>query len=379
VAVVFAVHGAVAGTFATRIPWLAEHLGVGTGALGLALLAPAIGSLSAMPMVGRLVHRFGGRRVTRWLLAGWSAALAVPMLAPNLWVLCLVLLAYGAVSGACDVAMNAQGVVVQRRLGRSVMSGLHGMWSVGGLIGGAIGVVAAREGLDARVHLAAVAGLLLIVGGVAGRYLLSDEVRDEDAAPPRFVLPTRPVLLIGLVGFCAVFVEGASQDWCAVYLRKVTGSSPGVAAASYTAFAFMMAAGRLSGDALVRRLGPVTVVRWSGLLATAGGVLVVVSGAAAPAVIGFMCLGLGIAVVVPLVFAAAGDAAPTPSEGVAGAATVSYASGFVAPSVIGAVSAVSSLPVAFGLVTSLAVVMLAGAGALRTGPVAGRSPAAEAG
>ena len=368
-AATFAVHGAVGGSFATRIPWLQDHLRVGPGALGFALLAPAVGSLIAMPMAGRLTHRFGGRAATRWLLGLWCAMLAFPALAPNLPVLWVTLLVYGAVAGMCDVAMNAQGVVVEQWAGRSIMSGLHGMWSVGGLAGGALGVLAAHARVDARIHLGAMASTLLVVGALAARRLPDVRAEADEVAPPRFVLPSRSVLVIGLVGFCAVFGEAASQDWCAVYLKQITAASPGVAAASYTAFAFTMAAGRLCGDRVVRRLGAVTTVRISGVLAALGGALVVIARTPLPAVAGFMLIGLGLAVVVPLVFAAAGNATPTPGEGVAGVATISYTSGFIAPSVIGGIAAVSSLSVSFALVTALTAAILLGAGALGRRPV----------
>jgi MFS family permease len=372
----FAVHGAVSGSFATRIPWLADHLHAGPGALGLALLAPAVGSIVAMPMAGRVTHRLGGRAATRWLLALWAAMLAFPALAPNLPVLWVTLLVFGAVAGMCDVAMNAQGVVVEQRIGRSIMSGLHGMWSVGGLVGGAVGVLAAHARVDARLHLGAMALVLLVVGGVTGRRLLDIRADEGEAAPSRFVLPARSVLVIGLVGFCAVFGEAASQDWCAIYLERLTGASPGVAAASYTAYAFTMAAGRLCGDLVVRRLGAVRTVRIGGVVAVLGGVLVVVARTPLPAITGFMLIGLGVAVVVPLVFAAAGNAAPTPSEGVAGVATISYTSGFVAPSAIGGIAAVTNLSVSFALVTALLAAMLVGAGALATGAASQRPEAA---
>jgi MFS family permease len=368
VAAVFCVHGAVGGSFATRIPWIKEHLHAGTGMLGVVLLAPAVGSLIAMPMAGRLAHRLGGRATTRLTLALWCLVLALPALAPDLPVLWVTLAVFGASAGMCDVVMNAQGVVVEQRLERSIMSGLHGMWSVGGLIGGAVGVWAAYAGLDARVHLALMSALLLVAGGVTGRWLLDARPEPQAAAPPRFVLPSRSILLIGLVGFCAVFGESAGQDWCAVYLKQITGASPTVAAASFTAFAFTMAAGRLCGDLVVRRLGPVLAVRISGALAVPGAVLVAVARSPVPAITGFMLLGLGVAVVVPLVFAAAGNAAPTPSEGVAGVATIAYTSGFIAPSAIGMIGAATSLSVSFALVAVLAAAMLAGAGALARRP-----------
>jgi fucose permease len=208
------------------------------------------------------------------------------------------------------------------------------------------------------------AALLLVVSVVTGRRLLDTRADAEQAAPPRFVLPSRSVLVIGLVGFCAVFGEAATQDWCAVYLKQITGASPGVAAGSFTAFAFTMAAGRLCGDQVVRRLGAALTVRISGALAALGGTLVVFSRAPLPAIAGFMLIGLGVAVVVPLVFAAAGNAAATPSEGVAGVATISYTSGFVAPSAIGGIAAATNLSVSFALVTALSAATVLGAGAL---------------
>ncbi|MCT9933417.1 MFS transporter [Planotetraspora sp. A-T 1434] len=368
VAVTFAVHGAVTGSFATRIPWIQEHLHAGPGELGLALLAPAVGSLVAMPMAGRVIHRFGGRTATRWLIALWSAVLAFPALAPNLPSLFGILVVYGAVAGMCDVAMNAQGVVVEQRLSRSIMSGLHGMWSVGALAGGAVGSLAAQADVDARVHLAVMASALLAIGLGVSPLLLDVRAAEDQAAPPRFVLPSRSVLVMGLVGFCGVFGESASQDWCAVYLKQVTGTSPGVAAASFTAFAFTMAAGRLCGDMVVRRIGAVWAVRVSGALAALGGLLVATARTPLPAITGFMLIGVGIAVVVPLVFTAAGNAAPTPGEGVAGVATISYTSGFVAPSAIGGIANATSLPVSFAVVTALMAAMVLGAGSLARRP-----------
>ncbi|WP_327045948.1 MFS transporter [Microbispora sp. NBC_01189] len=364
VSVVFALHGAVTGGFASRIPWIQDHVGVGPGGLGLALLAPAVGSILAMPTAGRITHRFGGRAVTRASVGLWCLVLVLPPLAPNLPLLCAALLAYGAVAGVADVAMNAQGVVAEQRLGRPIMSGLHGMWSVGALVGGAVGTLAANAGLDARAHLGGAAVVLFLVALAVGPLLLDVRAGEEEAAPAHFVLPSRGVVLIGLVGFCAVFGESAAQDWCAVYLGQVTGASEAVGAAAYTAFACTMAAGRLCGDAVVRRLGPVAAVRGGGALAALGALLVVAARTPVPAATGFMLIGLGIAVVVPLVFAAAGHAGRTPSEGVAGAATISYAAGFVAPSAIGGIASLTGLPASFGLVAVLLLAVALGAGRL---------------
>ncbi|MFC9330352.1 MFS transporter [Kitasatospora sp. NPDC057015] len=384
IALAFALHGSVTGSFATRIPWIQHHLDLGPGQLGLALVMPAVGSSLAMPLAGRIVHRFGGRAAVSGLVTLWCLSLALPALAPSLPVLCATLLVYGATAGMADVAMNAQGVEIEERLGRSIMSGLHGMWSVGTLVASAVGVFAAHRDLDARLQLAVTAVVLAAGALLAGRQLPDIRPGAEEEAPPRFALPPRSALAIGLVGFCAVFAEGASMDWSGVYLRDVTGASATVGAAAYTAFALTMAVSRLAGDAAIRRLGPVLATRISGLIATAGGLLVVLADTPWLAIPGFALIGVGIAVVVPLAFAAAGRTGGNPSQAIAGVATVTYTSSLIAPAVIGVLAEATSLSVSFCLVTVLAAALILSAGALRRpaqgsdAPAGAQAPAARA-
>ncbi|WP_030157575.1 MFS transporter [Streptomyces sp. NRRL S-244] len=370
IAAVFCTHGAVTGSFATRIPWIQDHAQLGAGTLGLALAFPALGAALAMPLAGRINHRFGARAALRALLSLWTLSLILPSLAPNLATLCFALFVYGATSGMADVAMNALGVETENRLGRSIMSSLHGMWSVGALIGSAAGTVAAHAGADARLHHLVAALVLTAAGLVAVRGVLDLRSAAGAQAPPHFALPPKSALLIGAIGFCAVFAEGASMDWSAVYLRDVLDTDAGLAAACTTAFALTMALARLVGDRVVDRFGAVRTVRAGGVLATAGGVLVVTAGGPAVAIAGFGLIGLGIAVVVPLAFAAAARSGPAPAQAIAGVATITYTSGLIAPSAIGAVADATSLVVSFGLVTLLAFALVAGAAVLRQKPVA---------
>ncbi|MEV6026722.1 MFS transporter [Streptomyces sp. NPDC052036] len=367
VAAVFAVHGAVTGSFATRVPWIQDHASVSAGQLGLALAFPALGASLAMPLAGRITHRFGARNALRGLLALWTLSLVLPSLAPNLLTLCPALFVYGASAGMADVAMNALGVEVENRLGRSIMSGLHGMWSGGALLGSAAGTLAAHLGSDARVHHALAAAALTVLGLVACTWVLDLHPAADEEPPPRFALPPKSALLIGAIGFCAVFAEGASLDWSAVYLRHQLDTSAGLAAACTTGFTLTMAVARLAGDKVVDRFGSVRTVRASGVLAVLGGLLIVGAGHPAVAMAGFALMGLGIAVVVPLCFAAAGRSGSNPSQAIAGVATITYTSGLVAPSAIGGLAQATSLLVSFGLVTVLACGLAAFAGVLRAG------------
>lgn len=365
IATAFAVHGAANGTFAARIPWIKDHLGLSAGALGLALVCPAIGSSLLMPLAGRLMHRYGSRTALRLLLGLWCAALALPALAPGLPWLCLALLVCGASAGMADVAMNALGVAVEERKGKSIMSGLHGMWSLGALIGAGIGVPAAHAGLDARIHLGAMAALLVVVGFVVCGWAPDVRPAADEEAPPRFALPPRAAWAIGAIGFCGTFAESGSTDWCAVYLRDVTHASPAIAALAYTAFSATMVTTRLLGDLAVRRLGPATTLRAGGVVAAAGGTLVALAHSPGTAIGGFALLGAGVSTVVPLCFAAAGRRGPVPSQAIAGVATVTYTSGLIAPAAIGGIAGVSSLTTSFALVAVLALGLVLGAGVVR--------------
>ncbi|MFG3656431.1 MFS transporter [Streptomyces sp. NPDC047706] len=380
VAAVFAVHGAVTGSFATRVPWIQDHAGVSPGQLGLALAFPALGASLAMPLAGRISHRFGARTALRGLLALWTLSLTLPSLAPGLLALCLALFTFGATAGMADVAMNALGVEIENRLGRSIMSGLHGMWSAGALIGSAGGTLAAHLGTDARLHHALAAACLTLLGLVACTWVLDLQSAEDEEPPPRFALPPRSAVLIGAVGFCAVFAEGASLDWSAIYLEDELGTSAGLAAACTTGFTLTMALARIAGDKVVDRYGSVRTVRTGGVLATLGGLLIALADHPALAMSGFALMGLGIAVVVPLCFAAAGRSGPNPSQAIAGVATITYTSGLIAPSAIGTLAQATSLVVSFALVTFLSCGLAVFAGVLRSGDrdrpavVTGRTP-----
>jgi fucose permease len=298
------------------------------------------------------------------MIAAFCASLVLIALPTTLVVLCVVLLLAGATAGLADMVMNAQGVLVEKEMGRSIMSSLHGFWSVGVLAGSALSALASHAGVDTRVQFLVTAVALGIVGVVASRFFVEDESTVELEAPPAFALPTRPVLLIGLVGLCAVFGEQAGTDWSALYIRDELGGSASVSALAVSAFAVTMAAARLTGDQVIRRLHPVRTVQISAACAVLGTATVVLASGLAAGLVGFALLGIGVALVVPLVFAAAGRVGPHPARSVAGAAGVAYGSGLVAPGIIGGIAAASSLTVSFCVVGVLVAVMGLAAGVL---------------
>lgn len=373
-AAMFAAHGAVAGSYASRLPWIADHVGATPGGLGLAMLFSAVGAMTAMTFAGPLVQRRPVRRTGPVLLGLFGASLVLPALAPTLPALCLAILCYGAAAGSADVVINAQGVAVERAAGRSMMSGLHGMWSLGGLLGSGAGALAAYADVGAPTHFAVTAVVVAAVTAVAARRLpdtaataatADDAGTAGSAGAPRFALPSLTVLPIALVGFVAIFVEVAGSGWAALYLADVTHAAPAVAAAAFSVFAATMATARLLGDRVVDRYGPVAGVRAGGVAAAVGAVLVAVARTPWPAIVGFGLIGIGVAVVVPLAFAAAGNAGPHPGQQIAGVATIAYGAGMAAPAAIGAIAAVSSLPTAFMVTAGAACLLVFGAHTLR--------------
>jgi hypothetical protein len=370
VATVFAVHGAVMGSFAARIPAIAEHLHLSAGELGAALFAPAVGALLAMSFTARLLHATGGQRATKILMAAWCLALSLPALAPNLPLLAVTLLIYGAAGGMADVAMNTAGSGLEQRMGTSIMSSLHGMWSVGGFLAAGIAVVVTHAGAGPIPHLAGMSLLTLVIGQSAAARLQPDPAADASLAPPRLVLPSGAVLAIGLVAFCSVFAEVAGTDWCAVYLRRVIGSTDATAASAYAVFAVTMAVLRLSGDRVVNRFGATMTVRCGAAVSTAGSALIVAAINAPLTIAGFGLVGAGIAVVVPLAFAAAGRVGRRlggqtgAGAAIAGVATVGYGAGLAAPAAIGGIASVTSLSASFVVVTALLALIVAFGGRL---------------
>jgi MFS family permease len=377
VAIVFAVHGAVAGTFAARIPSIAEHLHLSAGALGLALFMPAVGSMLIMPLTGRVIHALGPRTALGVLLATYCASLALPAIMPSLALLCVCLAVCGAAAGTSDVAMNAQAAALEHRMGTSIMSSMHGMWSLGGFVAAGIATVVTHLNVAAPGHLGVMALALFAMGLATTRTLPVGGAGgiEEPVERPRFGFPSGIVLVIALVGFCAVFGEVSGSDWSAVYMRDVMHSGHATAAATYGVFAGLMALGRLMGDRVVRRFGAATTVRASAAVGTAGVVLVVLAIATPVTIVGFALLGIGIATVVPLAFAAAGRIGTdgghaAAGNAIAGVATIAYGAGLAAPGAIGGLASVTSLTWSFVLVVVLVAAVAVLGGALAPGVVA---------
>ena len=359
----FALDGFVFAGWVARIPAIKDQTGASAGALGLALLCVSVGATATMMTTGWLCRRFGSHATTVGLAVLLSLSVTLPPLTHSALALGLVLLVFGTGFGGLNVAMNSAAVDLIAALRRPVMPSFHAAFSLGGMAGAGLGGLIADH-LSPTRHLALLAAVGLVLAAGAGRTLLSvpPPSPPETAASPAAGAsagarrgPARGLVAVfGLIALCTAYGEGAMADWAALHLHQDLDASAGVAAAGYSVFALTMAIGRLSGTALLERLGQTTTLTAGGATAAAGMLL----GALAPTVwltlLGFAVTGLGLANLFPVAIARAG--ALTGPSGVAAASTLGYGGMLLGPPAIGFLADWLSLPAALTTVAALAAV-----------------------
>jgi len=363
--------GLMIGTWAGRIPAVQHHAGLTTARLGLALFAASLGALVAMPLAGRLCERVGSRGITVAGLLLGGGSLVAASVATDLVGLSAALFGFGAGFGAINVAVNAQGVALERVADRSILSSFHAAFSAGGLVGAGTAAAVAAAGVGVQLHYIALFVVLGVFALAGIRYLLPPEADDrvEERAPRRaFARPPRAILVLGAATFCTMLAEGAAVDWSAVYLSRSFGAAAGVAALGYTAFAFMMMTSRAIGDRLNRRLGPVTLARSGGAVATIGLGLALLIGSVPVAIVGFAAMGAGLGVVIPVLFrAAAATSAVSASAGLAAVSTIGWFGFLAGPPAIGFAASAVGLRAALGIVVLATLTLVALAGNVEPG------------
>ena len=344
--IAFFIAGFGTAAWAPLVPFAKQRAGLDDGGLGLLLLCLGLGSLVAMPVAGAIASRLGCRLVI--MVAGAVVCVSLPFLATtaSLPVLACALLVFGAGIGTIDVAINIQAVIVEKASRKSMMSGFHGLFSVGGIAGA--GGVSALLWAGASPLIASLCVVVIIAGLLLafGRHLLP--YGSEGERPPLFVLPRGEVLLIGGLCFILFLAEGAILDWSAVFLtfaRSVDASHAGM---GYAAFAVAMTVGRLSGDRIVQVLGRRRILVVGSLCAAAGFFLAALVPSPAAAFVGFALVGLGASNIVPVLYTAIGRQKAMPQDlAVAAITTIGYSGILSGPALIGLVAEVATLPFAF--------------------------------
>jgi MFS family permease len=354
--VVFFMTGWVYAAWATRIPAIKDGLGLSDGELGLAILGLEAGAIVGLPTGGALVARVRSHQALRIGFAIYPVGLVAVAFAPGLVVLAASLALMAASSSIVDVAMNAQGVELERRYQRPILSGLHAGHPFGLVAGGLAGTAAAAGEMSVRLHFAGAAAVGLVTALVATIVLVREPARDGQ---PTFVRPSGRLLLLGLIAFCVFLLDGAAYNWSAVHLRTERDATAALAATAFTLFSLTLAFGRLFGDRLVARFGRVRVVQGGGAVAAAGSALAIAAPTAALSLAGWALFGLGLAALAPTVLGAAARlSGASPGVAIAAVTTIGYLGSFTGPPAIGALAEITGLSAALGLLVAVSVLML---------------------
>ena len=349
----FFIGGFGTATWAPLVPLLRERLMVGDDVLGMLLLCIGVGSLLTMPLSGALAMRLGCRRVVMTASILFAAILLLVSCVDALSLAVPIVLIFGAVMGCIDVVVNIVAVLVEKGIGRRIMSGMHAFWSLGGFVGaGLYGVWVGLLGLTPFQSTAIAAGLILLLTAVFGRHLIPY----GGGGGALLALPRGIIIFVGMTAFIAFLSEGAVMDWGGVYLTTVRGMDLALAGTGYSVFSAAMLMMRFLGDRVVRRIGALPVAVGGALLAFGGILLVMFAPADVLLYVGFFSIGIGSANIVPVFFSLMGRQNVMPvSAAVSAVSTMGYLGILAGPAAIGFVSSLTTLQTAFAMLAALSI------------------------
>ncbi len=349
----FFLAGLCFSSWASRIPAIQSKLHLNNAALGAVLLGLPTGLMLSLPIAGWLVGRAGSKIVVISAALLYGCTLPMLGLVLNTVQLVCCLFIFGLGGNLLNISMNTQAVNTEGLYGRTIMASYHGLWSLAGFSGAALGTLFVAIGFAPWLHFLIISAMALVIVTSASRYLLAD---DRQAAPrqPIFARPDRTLISLGMIAFCSMICEGAMFDWSGVYFQRVIKPENGLVTAGYTAFMCAMATGRFVGDWLTHRIGKKRTLQYSGLLIASGLLLAVLAPYFFSAMAGFLLVGAGVSSVVPLMYSSAGKSTVlSPGVAIAAVSTIGYLGFLFGPPFIGFIAQASSLRVSLGLIAVL--------------------------
>jgi MFS family permease len=349
----FALFGVIMGSWAGRIPAMAHRLHISHSALSMVLLCGGLGAVLSYPLSSRMMGSLGARKTLLFSGLALLAVLVAIGAAPSVPLLMLAVLSLGITASTFDVAVNSSATAREKRTGKSELSKLHGLGCAGGLAGATLG------SLMASLHIAPLTHFVMLAGPMAVLLYGAYSMLDGDDVPQAvekksFSLPRGPLLLLGVLGFLGSMAEGSIADWAGVFLKEHFGASDGLAPLALSAFSVMMLVARLAGDKLKVRYGARPLVTSGSMLGAAGLFFAVLSPNAYFALFGFAVAGLGMALVFPFVFSAAGAQGPA---ALAGVASMAYSGSLMGPPVLGAIAQGLGMQIAIAYIGGLAALI----------------------
>lgn len=367
VSVFYFIQGLVFASWASRIPDVKSALHLNDAALGSVLFAIPAGQLSAMALSGYLVSRYGSRRILTLAAVLYPLALVVLGAVSTVWTLTIGLFFFGIASNLCNIAVNTQGVDVERLYRRSIMATFHGLWSLAGFVGGLSSVWMVAGNISPFFHFCIICGITLILLLTVRNALVPRDVRPVGKKEKQvFSRPERFVVLLGVMAFGSMVCEGTMFDWSGVYFEQVVHPPKDLVRLGYVACMCTMALGRFIADRLITRWGSVRVVRFCGLIITAGLLLSVLFPYITTATIGFLLVGFGISATVPICYSMAGRSKKMlPGVALATVSTIGFFGFLLGPPIIGFIAQALNLRWAFAMIACIGLIIALLAPALK--------------
>jgi MFS family permease len=359
----FFTQGLIFASWASRIPDIKHLLGLSTGALGTVLSAMPAGQFVAMALSGYLVSRYGSKKVLGWAAILYPTTLVLLGTVSAVWQLVGGLLVFGMTSNLINIAINTQGIGIERLYGRSIMASFHGIWSLGGFFGGLLSTLVVGFELIPFYHFLVVYFIaLMVLFALKGMLMPRDLVRREGSGPIRvFAKPDRYIALLGFMVFANLICESTMFNWSSIYFEDVIKPNPNLVRMGYIGFMCTMAIGRLTADKIVNRFGVQNTIRASSITIAIGMLLSALFPSLVMATIGFLLVGFGSASIVPICYSMAGKSTKMlPGIALATVGTIGFMGYTMGPPMVGLVADWLDLRWAFALValTSLAPIFI---------------------
>lgn len=341
--------GLIFSSWASRIPNIKNALNISEGQLGTLLLLMPIGELATMAIVGKLIATYGSKNVFRIGILCYTFMLIMIALAHNFWTLAVVLALFGMFSNACNIAINTQGVDVEKIYHRSIMSSFHGMWSLAGFTGALIGLLTMNFELKILPHFLIIASIIVTILLFQHRYLIDaepqlTEVKKSTSKPDKILIQ------LGIIGFLGMATEGTMFDWSGVYFHDIVQAPEKWVTLGYAAFMITMASGRFVGDFFIEKYGKRRILQISGILMGSGLLIAVFFPTLIICTLAFMLIGIGVACTVPTVYSVAGQhKSINPGVALAMVSSISFLGFLMGPPLIGYIAELFDLRYSYAL------------------------------
>lgn len=343
-------------SWASRIPDIKTSLALTDAALGTILLLLPAGQLIAMPFSGRLVTHFGSKKVVRIGAILYAVCLTNLGLATQPWHLALALFVFGVCGNMCNISVNTQAIRAEKLYGRPIMTTFHGVWSIAGFTGAAIGLLMMSQHISTYLHFWIIATIIFITVMVCQKYLQWGRSAAAVEKKPFFSRPDAALFQLGVIGFVSMASEGAMFDWSGVFFKDVVKAPASLVALGYLCFMIAMASGRFVGDKLIAHFGRKKMLRASGVLISSGLFISVLFPHIITATLGFLVVGFGVSSIVPMVYSAAGRQTKIPAGiALASVSSISFLGFLIGPPIIGYVAELFSLRYSFAVIGLLGI------------------------